>query len=227
MSRLAIVTPTRGRWPHLIEQAHALAPQLGHDDLWIIGCDCSFDGDAASKIAFIIEPRQTCWLRFDYCDIGCAVDRLANSLAAFAPPDLHIVEIDDHDRIEPYALSEIRHAFDAGYDYVFGWHGQRVQIEQPDGTFAWEQWPTVKRQYTPGAFARREFDALGLRAVRRSLWDRLGGRDSRKFPLADYDMALQAEASGASIVCLQRALCCVTVEPEGSICGTLHQVPHG
>lgn len=219
---LAILTPTRGRWDQLLEQAQTLKPQLGHDDLWIIGCDRSADEDAAIQIAFMIEPRQNCWIHFDYLHES-NVNRLRNALAAFAPPTHDIVELDDHDTIAPHALSEIRHALEAGYDYVFGWHRQVVAIEQPDGSLQDEVWPTVERDYTPGAFARHEYDAIGLRAIRRSLWDKLGGWGTR-FPGGHYDLAQRAEALGARIVCLQTSLCAVRVEPEHSICGLYHQL---
>lgn len=219
---LAIITPTKWRWPLLLEQASALAPQLVDGDLWIIGCDsCDMPAWVVNAIVRLIPPERLADLRFSYSDQGRAVDRLARSLAAFAPPTHDICEVDDHDPLSVDALSEIRHAFDAGYDYIMGWHHQRVQLE-PGGP--WEQWPTVEREYTPGAFARHEFDAIGLRAVRRSLWDKLGGRDSSKFPVGHYDMAVRAEAAGAKIVCLQKPLCTVTIAPEASICGLFHQL---
>lgn len=228
MMPLAIITPTRERWPFLREQSRAIRPQLAPDDVWLIGSDegepCH--ADINYEMAGIDVPAaQVILCRFDYRqrppEGRGVVDRLANSLAAFAPPTHDLVEIDDHDPIAPDGLSEIRHAFAAAYDFVFGWHQQRVKID-PDGPF--EAWPTIERDYTPGAFARHEFDAIGLRAVRRSLWDKLGGRDSSKFPFGHYDLAVRAEALGARIVCLQKPLCTVTIEPENSICGLFHQL---
>ena len=217
---LAIITPTRGRFPFLIEQARALAPQLGDGDLWLIGCDNSRPSPTTMAAIAETVPRPfLAWVDLEYAHES-TVDRVANALAAFAPPAHDIAEVDDHDPLVPDALSEIRHAFEAGYEYVFGWHEQRIRIEAGGD---WERWPTVERDYTVGAFARHEYDAIGLRAVRRSLWDKLGGRDSQKFPFGHYDLGVRAEAAGASIVCLQKALCTVTVEPEWSICGLLRR----
>jgi hypothetical protein len=217
---LAIITPTRDRFEFLAEQATLLAPQLGPDDLWLIGCDNSPPRPTALATIGEIVPRPfVVWMNFEYTHES-TVDRVANALVAFALPAHDIVEVDDHDPLSPDTLSEIRHAFEAGHDYVFGWHEQRIQIEAGAD---WERWPTVERDYTPGAFARHEYDAIGLRAVRRSLWDRLGGRDSERFPFGHYDLAVRAEAAGASIVCLQKALCAVTVEPQRSICGQLRR----
>jgi hypothetical protein len=208
---LALVTPTRRRWPFLIEQARAIAPQLADRDLWIIGGDNEYFDDAKLKqIEGIVPRNRLAWVRFEYWHES-NVNRLRNSLAAFAPWTHDIVECDDHDPLAPYALAEIRHALDSGYDYVFGWHEQRVQIESGG---EWEQWPTVERSYEPGDFAAGKIDAIAVRAIRRSLWDKVGGWSDR-WPGGDKDLATRAEALGAAITCLPRPLCTVTVDPSG------------
>jgi hypothetical protein len=77
-----------------------------------------------------------------------------------------------------------------------------------------EPWPDVEHRYQRGAFERREIDGIGVRAFKRWLWTRLGGWATHVWPGGDYHFALRAEAIGAKIVCLEQALCTVTVEAE-------------
>ena len=79
-----------------------------------------------------------------------------------------------------------------------------------------EPWEDVKRTYTAGGFERGELgtDGLALRAIRRELWDKLGGWDVRVWPCADKDFASRAERAGANITCLDAFLCTVTIEPD-------------
>lgn len=223
---LACITPTRLRPIALIEQARALAPQLHPTDLWVIVTDSAPPPHfVVETIAGIVPPDNLAWLNCRYTrpkdGTGC-VNRLRNVGAAFAP-EHDLVEIDDHDLAEPHALDEIRAAFDAGYEYVFGWHNQAVKIEQQDGTLALECWPTVERDYSPGDFTAGKFDAIALRAIKRSLWDVLGGWDG-VWPGGDKSLAIRAEQAGASIVCLQLPLCTVQIEPERSITELFHRL---
>lgn len=77
-----------------------------------------------------------------------------------------------------------------------------------------EPWPDVQHRYQRGAFERREIDGIGVRAFKRWLWTRLGGWATHVWPGGDHHFALRAEAIGAKIVCLEQALCTVTIEAE-------------
>lgn len=222
---LAVITPTRLRWHWLLEQAKALAPQLGEDDLWIIATDNDLPSPKQhGQIEELIgEPRlMWCHLAYPRPDPPvCCVNRCHNAATAMAPAGYDLVEVDDHDILAQYALSEIRHAFEAGYDYVFGWYHQQALIEAPEwyrrkhpDEVTIEQWPDVRHKYSSGAFSRREIEAIGVRAFRRWVWDKIGGWDNDSWPCADYLFATRAEIAGANIVCLEQYLSTVTIEPD-------------
>lgn len=218
---LAVITPTRRRWQALEEQAARLAPQLGPDDRWIIVIDQdhSPSGRLVEQFNQWIGAERLVWCLLCYLRPDPPVARVnhaRNAGAALAPPGAHIVELDDHDLIENYALSEVRRAFDAGYDYVFGGYKQRALFQAPGGKLLSETWPNVAHAYSPGGFARNDLgaDGIGLRAVRRELWNKLGGWRLDVWPCADKDFARRAEQSGAQIICLEMPLCTVTIEGD-------------
>ena len=234
---LALITPTRRRWHWLRKQARAIAGQLAPDDRWIIAVDNDHpDKTIVGDIARLIPAEQISWLQLACArprpPVAC-VNRLRNAATALAPAGADIVEVDDHDLLESYALAEIRSALAAGYDYIFGWYHRQAVVEKEtegkrDGETEGEQtqnpkskiqnhiepWPDVQHRYQRGAFERREIDGIGVRAFKRWLWETLGGWATNVWPGGDYHFALRAERLGASIVCLEQPLCTVTVEPE-------------
>jgi hypothetical protein len=215
---LSIITPTRRRWHWLARQAEILAGQLGPADRWIVvGDNDGPPADAWNDVARKVGHERLILIDLSYArpvpPAGC-VNVARNAGAALAPAGCDIVEVDDHDLLEPFALSEIRHAFEAGYDYVFADFHQQALVELPDGRAAIETWPDVKHDYRRGGFARHEIEAIGVRAIRRELWDRLGGWSNTVWPCADYDLAQRAEAAGARVVCLEQPLCTVLIDPE-------------
>ena len=137
--------------------------------------------------------------------------------ASLAPPEHAIVEIDDHDLIEPGALDTVRKALADGADYVFGWYKQAAIITGPRGGRYIEPWPWVKPTYELFGFtAERMGDGgAGMRAIRRSIWNRLGGWDVNKWPSGDRDLAKRVEGVTAEIVCLPQYLCEVLIDPDG------------
>ena len=216
---LALITPTRRRWNWLTQQAEAIAPQLRDDDRWIIAIDNDVpEPGAVERITRMVGEGRLVWLDCSYArpvpPVAC-VNHLRNAATALAPPEADIVEVDDHDLLTPYALSEIRAALEAGYDYVFGWQHQQALIEGPNGKSYVECWPDVCHAYEPGGFERREIDAIGVRGFTRWLWDRLGGWDARVWPGGDHFFALRAERIAARIVCLEQFLCTVLIDPQG------------
>ncbi|HET6880426.1 MAG TPA: hypothetical protein VFI31_09740, partial [Pirellulales bacterium] len=141
---LSLITPTRRRWHWLREQARAIAGQLAPLDRWIIAVDNDRpDKTVVGDVARLIPAEQIIWLHVAYTrpepPVGC-VNRLRNAATALAPIGHDIVEVDDHDILAPYALSEIRTALAAGYDYVFGWYHQQAVVEAPPSSLSlWER----------------------------------------------------------------------------------------
>lgn len=219
---LAIVTPTRQRMHALYEQAVRLAPQLKDDDCWIIIVDADqFPyGKLFEGIVNMIGEQRLYWCCLHYLRSSVPVARVNyahNAGVAMAPAGFDIVEVDDHDQIEPNALELIRSAFDDGADYVFGGYHQRSFIYgHPSGRVMVEPWVDVTRTYSPGGFVRNDLgsDGIGLRAIRRTLWDRLGGWSLSVWPQADKDFALRAEYAGANIRCLPDFLCTVSIDAD-------------
>lgn len=230
---LALITPTRRRWRALEEQAAKLAPQLGAEDRWIIVIDQDHSPSPrlVDRLNQLIGAERLVWclLCYQRPDPPAArVNHARNAGAALAPAGYHLVELDDHDPIESYALSEIRHAFDAGWDYVFGCYKQRALFQAPGGKLVCETWPNVERTYSPGGFGRDELgaDGIGLRAIRRPWWDKLGGWRLDVWPCGDIDFARRAEQAGARIVCLDVPLCTVTIEADSLSANYRGQNPH-
>jgi hypothetical protein len=216
---LAIITPTRRRWPFLLRQAAALAPQLSPEDRWIIGIDNDEpEPSVVDRIHELVGDRLVVWAHFAYerpePPFGI-VNRLRNALAAFAPDESHLVELDDDDLIERDALAEFRAAFAAGYDYIFGWHRTVCMLEHPNGEIVLEKWPDERPIYQTGAFVRRECQPCGVRAIRRSTWEKLAGWQLDCWPAGNIQFAMRAEAEGAAILCVEKPLCEVTIALDG------------
>lgn len=130
---LVLITPTRRRWHWLRLQAKAIAGQLAPNDRWIIAVDNDRpDNKVVGDITRLIPADQIQWLHAAYArpnpPFAC-VNRLHNAATALAPAGHDIVELDDHDLLESYALAEIRAALAAGYDYLFGWYHQQAVVE--------------------------------------------------------------------------------------------------
>lgn len=218
MTSLAIVTPTRRRWHWLSEQANRLAGQLHGDDRWIVAIDNDRPPPGVrNEIEHQVGKSRLVWLECHYArpnPPAACVNRLRNAATALASSTAAVMELDDHDLLEPYALSEIRAALEAGYDYVFGWHCQQAVVESPDRATTIARWPDVRHCYSPGAFERGEIEVIGVRAFTRELWNRLRGWSTEVWPGGDYDFALRAERAGARIACIEQPLVTVTVEAE-------------
>lgn len=218
---LAIVTPTRRRWQWLAQQAQRIAPQLHDNDRWIV----VIDNDQAPQelmdaIIEIVGPERLICCLLSYLrpepPVGC-VNVAHNAGASLAPSEHAIVEIDDHDLIEPGALDAVRTALADGADYVFGWYKQEALITGPRGQRYIEPWPFVKPTYEHGAFRKGTMGdgGAGMRAIDRKLWNDLGGWDVSAWPSGDRQLAIRAEAEATRIVCIPQFLCTVLIDPDG------------
>lgn len=215
---LAVTTPTRDRWQWLAMQAGRLLPQLGERDQWIIVADVDpFPADLGEQMVREFGSRLTV-VELSYArshpPFG-RVNRARNVAAAMAECGAAIVELDDHDLIEPGALDAIREAIDAGADYVFGDVRQQALVDCPDGRTLIETWPDVHRGYVPGRLDECIVDGLGVRAISRLAWDAVGGWNPAAWPGGDRDMATRIEGFGLRVVHLPQLLCIITHDPDG------------
>lgn len=212
---LGIVTPTRLRWKWLVQQAEALAPQLGPTDHWVIVVDFDEpDQQALERIRGLVGERLTvAFLDYQRTSPFARVNQARNSGVALLPPHVTgIVELDDHDIISPDALSLIRHGL-SDFDYVFGDYRQQAVIPSPMGNLL-EPWPTVERTYKAGDFQAGNIEAIGLRAFRMTTWDRVGGWPLHIWPCADMAFAQHVEHLGLSVGHIPEVLSTVTIEPD-------------
>lgn len=215
--KLAIVTPTVGRWWWLKQQAASLAPQMIDGDVWIIAVDnAEADNEAIREITQLVGFERVIWLTLNYASsghpIGC-VNRARNAATAMAPTDCDIVEADDHDILVPDALTRIRNAL-TGADYVFANFHQQALIDTPDGRTLLEPWPDEVHSYTPGDFILHQVRAIGVRAFSRHVWQEIGGWDVSAWPCGDYEFARSVERLLFHVRCLPQPLCTVTIEPR-------------
>lgn len=213
---LAVCIVTRRRWtPWLVHQLDLLAPQMASDDAMVLVVDCDTIPEdvfeqARDQFGSRLTIVQLSYARPEVPD--ACINRARNVGGAMAPAGYDLVEVDDHDPLATFALEQIREAFDAGAEYVFGSYHQQAVLVMPDRREMTETWPDIVHQYTPGAFGRGEIDAIGLRAIKRGLWHKLGGWSETIWPCADKELAVRAEQAGAKIVCLAACLCTVTID---------------
>lgn len=211
--RLCVVTPTRKRWGWLAKQAAALIPQLQDGDLWIIAIDCDIPppeliDDIAARLGSRLMILELHYARPDP-PVGC-VNRIRTAAIGAAPGDFEcIVEVDDHDIIEPGAIELLRAAMGEGASYVFGDCHQQAIIESLPGENLLEAWPDIRHNYTDD-FAS-EVEVLGVRAFGRFAFEMAFGWQDN-WPGGDKALAIDIESSDPSrIKYLPRFLCTVTI----------------
>ena len=209
MAELCVVTPTRKRWFWLAKQAEALIPQLGPGDLWVIVVDN--DEPNAELLEAIMGKLGTraVAITLHYArpnpPVGC-VNR-ARNIGALMSGGRDIVEVDDHDVVEPDALKHVREALDAGAHYVYGDCHSNALIQVTEGSFVQETWPDIK-----GPFGE-EREVIGLRAMCRDAWLAIGGWGIA-WPGGDQEMFHEVVDSGLCVLHLDRFLCTVLTVPD-------------
>ena len=207
---VGVVIPTLGtpkRCDALHDQCKRLSDQLGRLDSLVVVVD-SADPDVRGRVSYIVES-------FGYLCFPIVISRgprrkrpnvgLARNAGVVLTCSDVIVELDDHDLIEMTAIERIR-SLVHDYDYVFG----ACHV-------AGDAAGTIDPGYIPGAFARNECEPIGVRAIRRTLWDDLGGWDHRLTRGGCLDFAKRAEAAGAKIVCTATPLCTITLDIDDSM----------
>ncbi len=211
--RLDIVTPTWARPQSLLEQAERLTPMLGPGDRWIVV------DDASPKP---VDVREL-WMKFSkeqrtrtageepgplggplvYTTLAYVkeyhpaetVNRARHVGCSLARQNAWIVELDDHDVIQPDALDAIRQNIAAGYTFLFGDH----RSIGPDGMIGDIQ---VQPEYKPFLFRDGAAHAFGVRAFPKLLYDAVGGYrwdgelgeyEGNEAPGGDYCLQLRME----------------------------------
>lgn len=215
---LTVVTPTRSRWSWLANQAERLSKQLGPNDRWIVVVDNDEPNDDSLELV-----GELCgdWLNLILIHSGQEEDhrngvtRAYNVGVALSPQDTAIVDVDDHDLLEPMALSHIRMALEAGAHYVFGNAYQQAIIPAPDGVSRLlETWPDMTRVYSPGDFAAGKISVLGPRAYSSAVRRIIGPWRDGDWPTPDMGFARRVEEAWLHIACLPVFLSTITIDPD-------------
>lgn len=121
---------------------------------------------------------------------------------ACTPVGCIVVEVDDHDLLDPQALKRLEICFDnPGVQFAYGLFDH---VSEEGVRSAGKGKPS----YSAGLFRRSRCWCEGIRAYRRSLYWAVGGHYPSRSPAVDYDLALRMEdALGCTgIVCIQERL---------------------
>ncbi|MHC4200955.1 MAG: glycosyltransferase family 2 protein, partial [Planctomycetota bacterium] len=208
MGPLWIVIPTRDRHEALAAQMALLgaeARKLKRRRVEIVVSD-----DASTPPVRIDCGRRTRLVR---SETPRGPNAARDAAIRPSPADAVIVEIDDHDPVEPGALREIDRAFRAGAFLAFGdfrrvnSRGEAARVEPVVG----------KGKYAPWRFREEGALHVGMRAYRRTLYDEVGGYRHDEFPAGDYALMLRMEARlrGRGIVAIPKVLCSVVTSARG------------
>lgn len=210
---LDIVTVTCNRQPELLEQAKRIGPQMAEFDRWIVVDDASDRGIDARQLAaamghvdqLLIVPL--CYAKGEA--IG-TVNRARHVGCSLARNESLIVEIDDHDWLEPDALQLVRDAAMAGGNVIYGdchWYtadGQPGEVYRKPEYTAW----MLRDGGTP-CEGLRAFWGWLYRVVQGYRWCGEFEPGGNEFPAGDYGLQLRMEAvlEGTGFVRIPRVLC--------------------
>ncbi len=211
---LDVVTPTYARTQSLMEQAERLTPLLGPRDRWIVVDDASPEPldsrllwmqfspeQRARKVTDGVKPQPggpLLHVLLTYCKDGGPADTVNRARAtgcSLARRSAWIVELDDHDVIQPDALDAIRQNIAEGYVFLYGDHRSRG----PDGMIGDV---LVQPDYKPWLFRDGAAHAFGVRAFPKLLYDAAGGYrwdgklgevEGNECPAGDYCLQLRME----------------------------------
>ncbi len=210
---LDVVTPTWARPQSLLEQAQRLTPMLGPQDRWIVVDDASpqpvdvrelwmcFSEEQRNRTAGE-EPGPSggplLYVGLTYCKDGHPAETVNRARAvgcSMARRDAWIVELDDHDVIQPETLDAIRQNIAAGYVFLYGDH----RPIGPDGMVGDLM---IQPDYTPYLFRDSAAHAFGVRAFPKVLYDAAGGYrwdgvlgqyEGNEAPGGDYCLQIRME----------------------------------
>jgi len=208
MGPLWVVIATRDRPSELAEQLARLERERASLRARRVEVVVSDDGSCPP-----VEIPRRSWLRLVRSETSRGPNMARDAGARLSPPDAVIVELDDHDLLEPGALAELDRAFRAGAFLAFG-DCLRVNSR---GDLAPVGPVFQKGKYVPWRLRDEGALHVGVRAYRRALYDEVGGYRAEEFPGGDYALMLRMEARlrGRKIVSIPRPLCRVVTCASG------------
>lgn len=220
--QLDIVTPTDGLRPFpLLEQGARLAAQMGPNDRWILvgdGCDVNLTQwrHEAEQRRFVYELGR----RLLGVSLHCpgrsssqpTLNQARHAGCSLARRNAWIVEVDDHDLIEPGCLEAIREYIGRGHLFLYGNCLQVDELGNPLPTQSgtkpdYERW--FLRDVGCPCEGVRAFPAWLYRVVGGYRFDGPTGPEGNEFPAGDYGLFLRMEQvlDGEGFARIPRVLC--------------------
>jgi GT2 family glycosyltransferase len=208
MGPLWIVIPTRDRPRELAEQLSRLVVQARALKGRRVTIAVSDDGSVPA-----VRVPLSRHVKLIRSDAPRGPNLARHAAIVQSPADAVIVEIDDHDLVEPGALGEIDRAFRDG---AFVAYGDCLRVNSR-GERAPSEPVLAKGAYRPWGFRDEGALHIGMRAYRRSLYDEVGAYRDAETPGGDYALMLRMEArlSGRGIVHVPRVLCRMVTSARG------------
>jgi glycosyltransferase involved in cell wall biosynthesis len=211
---LDIITPTRDRVDEIREQANRIGGQMLPGDRWIVVDDCAGLSPVAGELAACLPDVQQLFVaRLSYYrgKQEGTVNRARHLGCSIARPTSWIVEVDDHDFLEPGALEAIRQAICAGAVFCYGDTHQFDHDGASHGIFR-------KPDYRPYLLRDELCPASGVRAFPEWLYRVVGGYrwygprgevNCNEFPGGDYGLFMRMElwCEGQGFYRVPRVLC--------------------
>ncbi len=211
-----VVTPTCNRHKQLTAQAEKLGPQLRANDRWIIVDDASqtvpnWRTDIVTRLGNADQILIHC-LTYVKGDDKSTVNRARSIGCNAARANAWIVEVDDHDLIEPGTLETIRGTICRGAVFIYG--DFIATAEHTD-----RRQTMNKENYTPMMFRDQACQSEGIRAFPAWLYHVVGGYrwrgpiglNGNEFPGGDYGLFVRMElfCDGQAFIRLPVVLCTV------------------
>lgn len=210
--RLDFVTPTYNRQDDLLKQAELLAQQMGPNDRWIVVNDAgSMPDQIAAMLGAIVGYDRIFFVGLSYRreNVMGTVNRARHVACSLARTCAWIVELDDHDFLEPGAIDHVRQAIAAGAMFVYG---DTIPCDDMG-----RQSVNQKPDYTPWLLRQSHCPCEGVRAFPQFLYALSGGYrfygefavNQNEFPAGDYGLFLRLEllTEGQGFVRVPHVLC--------------------
>lgn len=206
------VTPTCNREAELLQQGERLGQQIGPNDRWIVVNDAGPMRDGVpAELGAMVGYDRLMFLGMSYKrgqGYG-TINRARHAGCSLARPGAWIVELDDHDWIEPGAIDRVRRAIAAGAMFVYG---DTLQCDDV-GRIG----PYAKEDYRPYLLRDSHCPCEGVRAFPQFLYAVSGGYrfygdfapNGNEFPAGDYGLFLRLEllTKGSGFVRVPAVLC--------------------
>lgn len=181
--RVSVIVATYNRAQTVVEAIESVLAQT-FGDLEIIVCDDGSTDDTAERIAALRGPILH--LRAEHCNL---VGRVRNHGLRRARGEL-IAVLDDDDAWEPEKLARQVAVLDADPEVGLVYTGYSILDDDGIHVPQLEPWQRGRGPLL-GRLLRGCFIHPSTVLVRRTLLDRVGGWDERRFPCEDYELLLR------------------------------------